>query len=73
MLEPLEEYQLPVNKAGLVVGGGLAGMTCALSVANQGFEVYLVEKEKTLAAEFSYYFPEGSYDKEIDQVIQQFK
>lgn len=48
LLEPLEEFQLPVNKAGLVVGGGLAGMTCALSMANQGFEVYLVEKEKDL-------------------------
>jgi heterodisulfide reductase subunit A len=48
LLKPLEEFQLPVNKAGLVVGGGLAGMTCALSMANQGFEVYLVEKEKDL-------------------------
>jgi heterodisulfide reductase subunit A2 len=32
----------------LVVGGGLAGMTSALSLANQGFEVYLVEKNKEL-------------------------
>ncbi|MCX5727245.1 MAG: 4Fe-4S dicluster domain-containing protein, partial [Nitrospirae bacterium] len=48
LLQPLEEFQLPVNKAGLVVGGGVAGMTCALSMANQGFEVYLVEKEKDL-------------------------
>jgi heterodisulfide reductase subunit A len=31
-----------------VVGGGIAGMTCALSMANQGHEVYLVEKEKDL-------------------------
>ena len=43
-LEPLEEFQLPVNKACLVVGGGIAGMTSALSLASQGFEVYLVEK-----------------------------
>jgi heterodisulfide reductase subunit A len=47
-LEPLEEFDLPVNKAGLVVGGGLAGMTSALAIANQGFEVHLVEKEKDL-------------------------
>jgi heterodisulfide reductase subunit A len=47
-LEPLEEFDLPVNKAGLVVGGGLAGMTSALSLANQGFEVHLIEKEKDL-------------------------
>ena len=48
LLEPLEEFQLPVNHAGLVVGGGLAGMTCALSMAEQGFQVYLLEKEAEL-------------------------
>jgi heterodisulfide reductase subunit A len=47
-LEPLQELDLPVNKAALVVGGGIAGMTCALSIANQGHEVHLVEKDKDL-------------------------
>jgi heterodisulfide reductase subunit A len=47
-LKPLQEFDLPVNKAALVVGGGIAGMTCALSIANQGHEVYLVEKEPDL-------------------------
>jgi heterodisulfide reductase subunit A len=47
-LEPLQEFDLPVNKRGLVVGGGPAGMTCALSLANQGFEVHLVERAKEL-------------------------
>ena len=47
-LEPLKEFELPVNKATLVVGGGVAGMTCALSIANQGYEVHLVEKDKDL-------------------------
>ena len=49
-LEPLQEFDLPVNKAALVVGGGIAGMNCALSIANQGHEVYLVEKERNWAA-----------------------
>jgi heterodisulfide reductase subunit A len=48
LLEPLQEIDLPVNRALLVVGGGVAGMTCALSVANQGHEVHLVEREKDL-------------------------
>jgi heterodisulfide reductase subunit A len=48
LLEPLQEIELPVNKAALVVGGGIAGMTCALSIANQGHEVYVVEKDKDL-------------------------
>jgi heterodisulfide reductase subunit A len=47
-LEPLQEFDLPVNKTGLVVGGGVAGMTSALALANQGFEVHLVEKDKEL-------------------------
>ena len=47
-LQPLQEFALPVNKTVLVVGGGLAGMTSALSVANQGHEVYLVEKDTDL-------------------------
>jgi heterodisulfide reductase subunit A len=47
-LEPLQEFDLPVNKAALVVGGGLAGMTSALSIVNQGHEVYLVEKASDL-------------------------
>ncbi len=47
-LEPLQEIDLPVNKAALVVGGGIAGMTCALSIARQGHEVSLVEKDSEL-------------------------
>ena len=47
-LEPLQEIDLPVNKAALVVGGGISGITCALSIANQGHAVHLVEKETDL-------------------------
>ena len=47
-LKPLQEFDLPVNKAALVVGGGIAGMTCALSIANQGHVVHLVEKDGDL-------------------------
>jgi heterodisulfide reductase subunit A len=47
-LESLQEFELPVNKVALVVGGGIAGMNCALSIANQGHEVYLIEKEQDL-------------------------
>jgi heterodisulfide reductase subunit A len=47
-LEPLQEFDLPVNRTALVVGGGIAGMTCALSIANQGHEVYLLEKDTDL-------------------------
>jgi heterodisulfide reductase subunit A len=48
LLEPQTEPEVEVKDTSLVVGGGIAGITAALSMANQGFEVYLVEKEKEL-------------------------
>jgi heterodisulfide reductase subunit A len=60
-LQPLEEFEVPINKKGLVVGGGLSGMISALSLAEQGFEVYLIEKNMTLGgiAQNIYYTLEG--------------
>lgn len=48
LLEPLQKIYLPVTQKGLVIGGGLAGMTAAFELAKQGFETYLVEKETEL-------------------------
>ena len=47
-LEPLQEFDLSVDKRALIVGGGIAGMNSALSIANQGHEVYIVEKDTEL-------------------------
>ena len=47
-LHPLEEKKIPVIQRGLVVGGGIAGMNAALGLADQGYEVVLVEKEGEL-------------------------
>ncbi len=47
-LEPLQEYEIPVDKRVLVIGGGVAGMTCALDLAEQGHEVWLLEREAEL-------------------------
>jgi heterodisulfide reductase subunit A-like polyferredoxin len=43
-LQPQHTFQVPVQQTALVVGGGPAGMTAALSLAEQGFSVNLVEK-----------------------------
>jgi heterodisulfide reductase subunit A len=48
LLEEGEEIRLPVKTDCLIIGGGMAGMNAALSVAAQGFRVYLVEKEPRL-------------------------
>ncbi len=48
LLEPLEETEVEVNPCALVIGGGITGMTCALTLANRSFEVKLIEKEDWL-------------------------
>jgi heterodisulfide reductase subunit A len=47
-LEPLDRVLLDVIPKGLVIGGGLSGMTAALTLAEQGFESYLIEREQEL-------------------------
>jgi heterodisulfide reductase subunit A len=48
LLKPLEKPKITVTPVGLVIGGGVSGMTSALELARQGFEVHLVEREKEL-------------------------
>ena len=47
-LSPLYRTKLPIIKRALIIGGGIAGMTAALNIAQQGFEVVLVEIENQL-------------------------
>jgi heterodisulfide reductase subunit A len=48
LLEEGQEIRLPVKTDCLIVGGGMAGMNAALSVANQGFNAVIVEREPQL-------------------------
>jgi len=47
-LEPQEELEVPVTKAALVIGGGVAGIQSSLDLAEAGYQVYLVEKEPSI-------------------------
>jgi heterodisulfide reductase subunit A len=46
--EPLQSETVGVTPACLVIGGGIAGMTSALSLADQGFPVHVIEKDDEL-------------------------
>ncbi|UCB46373.1 MAG: FAD-dependent oxidoreductase [Spirochaetota bacterium] len=48
LLVPFRRASFPVTKKGLVIGGGIAGMTAALSLMEQGFDSYLVERDEEL-------------------------
>ena len=47
-LRPFQDIRVPVDQRGIVIGAGITGMTAALSLAEQGFEVALIEREDTL-------------------------
>lgn len=75
VLSPQIGESLAINQAGLVIGGGLAGMTAALSLGDQGFMVHLVERTEALGGHLKNIHntlenvdPTSFTDKLIDQV-----
>jgi heterodisulfide reductase subunit A len=48
LMKPLEKPLINITPVALVIGGGVSGMTAALELSRQGFQVHLVEKEKEL-------------------------
>lgn len=51
LLRPLQTIPQQVNHSALVIGGGLSGMTAALRIADNGYEVHLIETEADLGGE----------------------
>jgi len=47
-LQPQEEPEIDIKDSSLIIGAGIAGITAALSLADQGFKVYLIEKDPEL-------------------------
>jgi heterodisulfide reductase subunit A-like polyferredoxin len=52
--EPIKLKTISINKDALVIGGGISGMTAALSLANQGFKTHLIEKSDKLGGNLAY-------------------
>jgi heterodisulfide reductase subunit A len=66
-IQPIRKGSQKVEKKGLVVGGGLTGMTASLRLAEQGYEVFLIEKEKELGGNLreSFYTLRGSNPQDL--------
>ena len=47
-LTPLDMIKVPVTKTAMVIGGGIAGISSALDLADMGIKTYLVEKEPSI-------------------------
>ena len=72
-LESIPVLEVDVTPNALVIGGGIAGMTAALSLADQGFKTYLVEKEEELGGRLKklHYTIEGmDLDAFLDENIE---
>jgi len=48
LLEPVESDSVDVTHAAMIIGGGIAGMMAAISLADQGHQAHIVEKESRL-------------------------
>ncbi len=57
LMQPLAEAELAINQTALVIGGGIAGMTAARSLARQGYETHLVEKGDHLGGQARNLYP----------------
>jgi heterodisulfide reductase subunit A len=73
-LAPLPRFPQPVIPRGLVIGGGLSGMTAALALAGTGFETYLVERGPELGGilrSIHFTLAKGGLQEYLDDLISQ--
>jgi heterodisulfide reductase subunit A len=55
LLRPQRGHRVEIHQSALVVGGGVAGLTAALAIADQGFQVHLIERENALGGSLRNY------------------
>lgn len=67
--EPQKDYKINIEPATLVIGGGISGMTASINLANQGFNVYLVEKENKLGGMLNNLYKLCPTDKKAENLI----
>jgi heterodisulfide reductase subunit A len=51
LMAPLKEAELEINQSAMVVGGGISGMAAARSLARQGYDAHIIEKESQLGGQ----------------------
>jgi len=72
-LDALENITVDATPTAIVIGGGVSGMTAALSLANQGFETHLVEKEKELGGRIKTLYKLFPNDQKAQLLLENLK
>ena len=72
-LESLEKIVVDLKPTALVIGGGISGMTAALSLSNQGFKTALVEKEPQLGGRLNSLYKLFPSDQEASVIVDNLK
>jgi heterodisulfide reductase subunit A-like polyferredoxin len=72
-LHGIHRNSFEVDHKALVIGGGLAGMSAALSIARQGFEVTLVEREAQLGGNLRHIYTSLPDGKSPQALLQEIK
>jgi heterodisulfide reductase subunit A len=77
LLKPLERESLAITPTCLVIGGGISGLTAAKDVADNGFKVFLIEKEKELGGNLNSVSsllggedPKGYLDRLVGEIMK---
>ena len=70
-LEPQTEAELEIKPSALVIGGGMAGMSASMSLARQGFDVHLVEKEPELGGMLRHLHKLQPNERDASEVLRE--
>jgi heterodisulfide reductase subunit A len=70
-LEPQTETELDINPSALVIGGGIAGINAAMSLARQGFQVHLIDKEAELGGMLNHLYKLQPTERDASEILRE--
>ena len=70
-LEPIDTFKSKVEPRALVIGAGIAGMSSALALAGEGFEVILLEKESEMGGLLRHLHKVAPSDASAAELVEQ--
>jgi len=68
-LQPLDMIKVDIISSALIIGGGVAGMSAALNLSNQGFRTFLIEKEEKLGGRLNSLYKLFPHDIDASEFI----